>query len=349
MIGWIIPKKWRGRTREIEDTLSDALHEALTHRFVDRRTTALLAKLKSDDLFEGKMSDSGDVSVDGHVVGRLVGLKFEPASRAQTLEGKAVRGAAEAAVKPILAQKLAMISKADERTLRLEPDGTISFDPSGNPASTPPPIARLVKGADWLSPKIELIGGQEAEDAQKVSAIARMSEWLDGETKKRLPSHHAMKTADSAKSLEGLARGIAFRVMESGAAVDLRGEDPSHRLTQDQRVALKMIGVRSGRTAAHVPDAQKPAAQKLIAIFRTVFDEKPTSAAPEGAGSFALDGSWSEEALAANGYLRFGSRAVRADLAERLAWEVSKRRERCREKRICLTCGTCIDRLLPRG
>jgi len=105
-----------------------------------------------------------------------------------------------------------------------------------------------------------------------------------------------MKTADSAKSLEGLARGIAFRVLETGAAVDLRGEDPSHRLTQDQRVALKMIGVRSGRTAAHVPDAQKPAAQKLVAILRTVFDEKPCAAAPEGAG-------------------------------ERLAWEVSKRRK----------------------
>ena len=273
------------------------------------------------------MSDSGDVTVDGHVVGKLVGLKFEPASRSQSLEGKAVRGAAEAAVKPILAQKLALIAKADERALRLAGDGTISFDPTGNPASTPPPIAKLVKGADWLSPKVELIGGQEAEDAGKASAIKRIETWLAEEFKKRLPTHYAMKFADSAAPLEGLARGIAYRVMESGAAVDLRGEDPSHRLTQDQRTALKTIGIRSGRTAAHVPDAQKPAAQKLIAIFRTVFDQKPTASAPEGAGSFALDGSWSEEALIANGYLRFGARAVRADLAERLAWEVSKRRK----------------------
>ena len=321
------PKKWRGRTREIEDTLSDALHEALTHRFVDRRTTALLAKLKSDEVLEGKMSDSGDVTVDGHVVGKLVGLKFEPASRSQSLEGKAVRGAAEAAVKPILAQKLALIAKADERAFRLAPDGLISFDPTGNPASTPPPIAKLVKGADWLSPKVELIGGQEAEEASKTSAIQRIEAWLAEDFKKRLPTHYAMKFADSASSLEGLARGIAYRIMEAGAAVDLRNEDPSHRLTQDQRVSLKTIGIRSGRTAAHVPDAQKPAAQKLIAILRTVFDEKPTAPAPEGAGSFALDGSWSEEALVANGYLRFGSRAVRADLAERLAWEVSKRRK----------------------
>ena len=183
------PKKWRERTREIEDTLSDALHEALTHRFVDRRTTALLAKLKSDDLFEGNMSESGEVTVDGHVVGRLVGLKFEPASRAQTLEGKAVRGAAEAAVKPILAQKLALIAKADERGIRLAPDGTFSFDPTGNPASSPPPIARLTKGADWLTPGIELIGAVEAEDSQRASAIARLSNWLGEEIKKKPVSY----------------------------------------------------------------------------------------------------------------------------------------------------------------
>ena len=31
--------------------------------------------------------------------------------------------------------------------------------------------------------------------------------------------------------------------------------------------------------------------------------------------------------MLANGYLRFGPRAIRADLAERLAWEISKRRK----------------------
>jgi ATP-dependent RNA helicase SUPV3L1/SUV3 len=78
--------------------------------------------------------------------------------------------------------------------------------------------------------------------------------------------------------------------------------------------------------AAHVPDAQKPAAQRMIAILRAVFAGEGFPLAPEGAGSFPLDGTWPEEALAANGYLRFGKRAVRADLAERLGWELSKRR-----------------------
>src|SRR5208282_4394931 len=33
------PDLWQGKTREIEDKLSDALHEQLTQRFVDKRTS----------------------------------------------------------------------------------------------------------------------------------------------------------------------------------------------------------------------------------------------------------------------------------------------------------------------
>ena len=78
------PSHWRERTREIEDRLSDALHAALTLRFVDRRTTALLAGLKREDLLVTELSENGEVTVEGHVVGKLIGLQFEPASTART-------------------------------------------------------------------------------------------------------------------------------------------------------------------------------------------------------------------------------------------------------------------------
>jgi ATP-dependent RNA helicase SUPV3L1/SUV3 len=124
-----------------------------------------------------------------------------------------------------------------------------------------------------------------------------------------------------------MARGLAFRILESGAAIDLRADDPPARITPEQREALKASGIRAGRVAVHAPDAQKPAAQRVIAILKAVASGTEYPLAPEGAGSFALDGTWPEEALAANGYLRFGRRAVRADLAERLGWEIAKRRK----------------------
>ena len=313
------PSKWQARTREIEDTLSDALHLALTARFVDRRTTALLASLSKDDALVTDLTPDGDITVEGHIVGRLNGLKFEPAVDARTLEGKAVRGAALAAVRPMLTEKLAAIATAEHKGLRLNASGEIEF---GGAA-----IARLSKGADWLSPIVELIGAIEVEANERAAAIARVSGWIQEEIKLRLPTHAKLSFDNAGDSLDGLAKGLAYRIMESGAAIDLRNDDPGHRIMPEQREALRAVGLRTGRVAAYAPDAQKPAGQALISILRTVFDQVNCPLAPAGAGSFALDGTWPDQALLANGYLRMGRRAVRSDLAERLAWEVSRRRK----------------------
>ncbi|WP_430402684.1 helicase-related protein [Hyphomonas sp.] len=313
------PARWQDRTREIEDSLSDALHTALTARFVDRRTTALLASLKKEDALVTDLTPDGDVTVEGHLVGRLKGLTFEPALDARTLEGKAVRGAALAAIRPMLVERLGQIAGAPSDAFTLNDDGDIEF--GGNV------IARLAKGPDWMSPGIELVGAAEVEPSDREAARARVSDWLKTEMTRILPTHWKLRHEKAGDTLEGLARGLAFRILESGASVDLRQDDPGARLTPEQREALKALGLRAGRVAAHAPDAQKPAAQRLIAILRAVQAGAPFPLAPEGAGSFPLDGTWPEEALAANGYLRFGRRAVRADLAERLGWEIAKRRK----------------------
>ena len=69
---------WRGRTREIEDRLSDALHQALMLRFVDRRTSALLKTLNSEEDAPAEIGPAGEVMIGGHTVGRLDGLVFSP-------------------------------------------------------------------------------------------------------------------------------------------------------------------------------------------------------------------------------------------------------------------------------
>jgi len=313
------PAYWQEKTREIEDSLSDALHEALTARFVDRRTTALLASLRKEDALVTELTPDGDVTVEGHIVGRLHGLTFEPVVDTRTLEGKAVRGAALAAIRPLLSQRLAEIVSAPAEEFKLTEAAEIEHKGA--------PVACLAKGAHWMSPRIELIGAVEAEASERQPALARIEGWARSEIGRILPTHAGLAYAKSGETLEGVLRGLAFRILESGASVDLRTDENSPRLSPEQREALKAIGVRAGRVAAYAPDAQKPAAQKIIAILKAIDSSTEYPLAPEGAGSFALDGTWPDEALVANGYLRFGRRAVRADLAERLGWELSKRRK----------------------
>src|SRR5207302_6315769 len=68
------PEHWQGVTREIEDKLSDALHERLTERFVDRRTSVLMRRLREKTDLDAQIGKGGEVVVEGHPIGRLDGF-----------------------------------------------------------------------------------------------------------------------------------------------------------------------------------------------------------------------------------------------------------------------------------
>ena len=72
------PEHWQGVTRAVEDKLSDALHERLAERFVDRRTSVLMRRLRENTMLETEIGKSGEVTVEGHVIGRLDGFMFAP-------------------------------------------------------------------------------------------------------------------------------------------------------------------------------------------------------------------------------------------------------------------------------
>jgi len=65
------PIYWQEKTREVENRLSDELHENLTKRFIDRRTSVLMKRLRENAMLEAVIEANGNVSVEGHHVGQL--------------------------------------------------------------------------------------------------------------------------------------------------------------------------------------------------------------------------------------------------------------------------------------
>jgi ATP-dependent RNA helicase SUPV3L1/SUV3 len=95
--GWVHDENhWRNRTRVIEDLLSDALHECLTKRFVDRRTSILLRRLKDKEALLAEVDKEGQVTIEGEFVGKLEGFRFIADKDANGPEAKAVKTAAMA-------------------------------------------------------------------------------------------------------------------------------------------------------------------------------------------------------------------------------------------------------------
>ena len=120
---WLVdPAAWQGRARDLEDRLSDTLHQSLMQRFVDRRTSTLLRSLhqRAGPILGGIATD-GEVVIEGHVVGTLSGVHFEPERGASALENRALRGAIERAVAPEVARRLGELASAERRGLRARP------------------------------------------------------------------------------------------------------------------------------------------------------------------------------------------------------------------------------------
>ncbi len=305
---------WRARTRDVEDKLSDALHEALTQRFIDRRTSALLKGLKREEALLAGISEDGEVTVEGHFVGRLEGLEFKPDPRATSdVEGRAVRNAAWRALRPELSRRLARIATAEDGDFSLARDGRVRIDGA--------PVARLAAGAPVLKPRLELIGGEGASAREREAAHERLELWLARSVAHDLRPLMALENAWREGRLPPDARGLAFRLIENAGALDRAGDDLDH-MSDAAAATLRRHGVRLGRHTIFVPALIRPRpAQTLALLWHSAHPGKSHAVfvARPGALSVQLDRPrpWGE--CAAAGYRACGRVAVRLDLVERLA------------------------------
>src|SRR5579883_1778185 len=134
------PEHWQGVTRAVEDRLSDALHERLTERFVDRRTSVLIRRLRENATFEPQFNKSGEVVVEGHIIGRLDGFTFVPEASSGGSDAKALHNAAQKALAGEIAARAARLAEAPDEQFVLASDGTLRW--------TGAAVGKLVAGED---------------------------------------------------------------------------------------------------------------------------------------------------------------------------------------------------------
>ena len=310
--GWVQDENhWRGETRAVEDRLSDALHARLTQRFVDRRTSVLIRRLKQKESLVAEVNDKGEVSVEGQFVGRLNGFRFRQDTNATPDEAKTLRAAGVAAL-------------SVEYNLRSDrfynaPDTEIDFTEQGGLMWGENAVGKLVKGGDALSPGIEVFVDEEAgaDVAEKVRR--RLGHFIDRKVAALFEPLIAMTKDDA---LTGMARGLAFRLSEAmGILPRATVADDVKGLDQDQRALLRKHGVRFGQYTIFMPALLKPAPTRLRLVLWSLvsgFDEFP-EAPPPGLVTVPGLAGMPDGYFDMAGYRHAGARAIRIDMLERLA------------------------------
>ncbi|THD54178.1 helicase-related protein, partial [Phenylobacterium sp.] len=266
------PAGWQGRMRQLEDRLSDTLHEKLMARFVDRRTSALMRGLRvREDMLAGVAAD-GAVTVEGHFVGRLTGVRFEPAHGSSVLEEKALRAAATHAVGPEIGRRLGKLAAEPDEAFALSPDGTVLWRGEA---------AGVLAGGEPFRPQVRLLG-ELGHDAARQRAAQRLEAFVVGEAGRRLAALKKLEAAVAEGRIKGLARGLAWRLIEAGGVLDralVRTE--VRELSQVERRMLRGLGVRLGAFSIFMPSMLRPDARALTQALaaRDVPGWRPASGA----------------------------------------------------------------------
>ncbi len=303
------PTHWQGRTRELEDRLSDILHQRLMARFIDRRTSVLMRSLGDKAEVLAGVADDGAVTVEGQYVGRLIGVSFEPAIGSNALEDRVLRAAAVRAVGPQLARRLGQLSASGDEAFSL---GVGPFGLDGAVLWAGAPAGRIAGGTPF-APTAKLYG-ELGPAAARERAERRLEAFLAAEAARRLAPLKALDEAMAEGRLKGLARGLAYRLREAGGVLDRRSVAETVRaLSPRERRALKSLGVRFAAFTIHLPGMLAENARGFALAFdRTVW------APPPGRPSRLPDPPPSAAALGVRGMVAVGPFAAPVEALERL-------------------------------
>lgn len=311
------PLHWQERTRALEDRLSDALHEKLTQRFVDRRTSVLMRRLREKEILDAIIAPNGDVQVEGQHVGWLAGFRFTPDSTTGDLDAKAVRGAAQKALAVEIQRRSEKVVLAEDKAFALDADGGVRW--SGEV------IAKLSAGDDILKPKLILLADEQLTGGARDGVSERLDRWLAAQIELHLGSLLALRTGEG---LDGIARGLGFQLSENLGHIDRREvADQVKGLDQEARGTLRAQGVRFGAYSLFIPQLLKPAPATLLvtlwALNKGPGDIPGVRDVPQlnasGRTSVPVDPSFDKALYPICGFRICGTRAVRFDILERLA------------------------------
>jgi ATP-dependent RNA helicase SUPV3L1/SUV3 len=306
------PLHWQGVTQGIEDRLSEALHQALTQRFVDRRHAVLHRRLRSGGEIEGRVEAGDEVIVEGHRVGKLIGFRFERAADAKPDEIRALLAAARRILGPTIAERVRLLAGDADSAFTLSPRARICWRDAE--------VAQLTAGDTPLRPGIRLLGDDLLEEQQRRLLADRLKRYLDGLIRRRLRPLSLVTRA----ALPPVPRGIAFQLVEHlGAVPTERLRESLKVLDKASRAELIRLGVRFGHETTWIgglgDKRQRRLLGLLLAVHRAVDPESWRSLG--GNGTATID----DLALLALGRRRIGGAMLEFGALERASSALRRR------------------------
>ncbi len=300
---------WVQITKNIEDKLSDKLHEELTRSFIDKKISLLSRSLKQDLILNTEINSENQIIIDGQLIGELKGLKFNIALTPKTLDSdiKSIKKATRKGINNELIKRVENIIGGKE--IELGEKNNIIW--KGNS------IARLKKGYDYLNPVIEIIADDSLEIGLKSKLELFLKDWFYSYTNEVLGDLINLKKV---KIENQYLRALAFQLFENNGVLKRENVNDILKMIPDnERKKLWAMGIKIGRYHVYLPKMLKPKAVSFRITLWSIYNGlSKKNVIPKFGLNFISDNKLDQKFLLLCGFEKFKEFFVRIDILEKL-------------------------------
>ena len=301
---------WIERAKNIEDKLSDKLHEELTRSFIDKRISILSRSLNQDIILKTEIKNEDEVIIDNQYIGKLKGLKLELDLSSGSLKTdiKSLKKAARQAIAPELMRRANKIIKSNE--INLEDDHKIYW--MGNP------VAQITVGKDYLNPNLKLL----ADDAMDLESQEKMKQNLEQKLNLLIKTELSDLVRLSKLNFKNnYVRALSYQLFENNGVIKRESAKQFiNNISKENRFELRKAGIKIGRYHIFLPKMLKPSAVNLrIKLWKLYFQKDKNYKIPKSGLNFLKkESKENKKFLLICGFESFNNFYVRVDILERL-------------------------------
>ena len=308
---------WIARTKDIEDKLSEKLHEELSKSFVDKRISVLSKGLKQDIKLNTQISKNNEIFINDHYIGKINGLKIELNYSQSNLETdiKSLKKAARNGAKDELSSKINEIIQNPD-FLELKEDCKIYWNNQK--------ISEIKPGKNYLNPKIKLLIDETVDQADFLKLQDFLEQWIDSEKKKSLKD---LISIEKSNFENPESRGLCYQLFENNGVLK---RDLANNLlkiiSKEERYQLRTKGIKIGKYHVYQPRMIRPKAIQLKTILWKCYYGLQKIDYPNFGLNFIKNfKNKDKKFMLICGFETFGQFIIRIDILEKLFVEILSR------------------------
>ena len=296
---------WQARARLIEDRLSDALHERLTQRFVDRRS-AILVRSRGKDV-QADVNQDNEVFVKGVFVGCLEGLRFVTDLLATSGDRRLLTAAAHRGLQIEIRRRVVSLEKSVNADFNLSNDGKILWKEQF--------LGNLSRGSDILSPRPCVATSIILPTALRDRVEVRLAGWFDEILHRAFAPLFTIPT----QKVTGPARGLVFQLREGlGSITRSAVQGQVKALSVQDKTVFRSSHIRIGPHTIFIASLLKPRVRALRALLWAIWNnEEIPNLPPPGLTTLSKNGKVAKGFYEAIGFVEVGDLLIRADILDR--------------------------------